>query len=93
MAVRALASKFGMSRAYFSHVFRQRTGLSPAHFLAEVRTDEAARLLRDTDQPVKAIAAACGFVDVSHFTKTFRRLQHQTPASFRRANQASHRTS
>jgi AraC-like DNA-binding protein len=86
LAAQALAAEFGMSRSHFSYVFHQRTGLSPARFLAEVRIDKAARMLLDTGEPVKTIAAACGFANPNHFAKVFRRLRQQTPAAFRRAH-------
>jgi Na+/melibiose symporter-like transporter len=33
---------------------------------------------------MKTIAAACGFANANHFSKVFRRLQHLSPASYRR---------
>ena len=40
-----LATEHGMSRSHFSHDFKARTGLSPGRFMAEVRIQEASRLL------------------------------------------------
>jgi len=82
--VEALAVEYGMSRSHFSHFFRARTGLTPAHFATEVRTHEAARMLLDSRLPIKQIATACGFANASHFCKIFRRFQHLSPASYRR---------
>jgi AraC-like DNA-binding protein len=84
LAVATIASEFGMSRSHFSHFFRERTGVSPARFLAEVRIEKAAHMLRDTRDPVKTIAVTCGFANANHFAKVFHRLRHQTPTSFRR---------
>ena len=36
---------------------------------------------------MREISAQCGFSDVHHFAKTFRRLSGQTPGSYRRTNQ------
>jgi len=83
--VARVASEHGMSRSHFSHYFKARTGLSPARFMAEVRIQEASRLLLHTRTPLKEIATACGLHTVSHFTKVFRRLQHLTPAAYRQA--------
>ncbi len=93
MGVRSLAAEFGMGRSHFSYVFREQTGLTPAHFATEVRTKEAERLLLDTQQPLKSIAAACGFASANHFCKVFRRLRHLSPAKFRQAfRQGAHPT-
>jgi AraC-like DNA-binding protein len=83
--VDALAVEYGMSRSHFSHFFRERTGLTPAHFATEVRIHEAARLLLDTHAPLKRIADACGFANANHFCKVFRRFQHLSPAAYRQA--------
>jgi AraC-like DNA-binding protein len=83
IAVGALAAKFGMSRSHFSHLFRERTGLTPAHFATEVRIQEAIRMLLDSRVPLQAIAEACGFSSASHFCKVFRRHRHLSPSAFR----------
>lgn len=83
--VQALAAERAMSRTHFSHYFRAHTGLTPARFTTEVRIQEAARLLLDTRAPLKQIAAACGFANANYFCKVFRRFQHMSPASYRRA--------
>jgi AraC-like DNA-binding protein len=82
--VHALAAEYGMSRTHFSHLFRDRTGLTPAHFATEVRIHEAARMLLETHTPLKQIAAACGFANANHFCKVFRRIQHVSPKAYRR---------
>lgn len=82
--VDALAAEHGMSRTHFSHVFRARTGLTPARFAAEVRVHRAARLLLETRAPLKEIAEDCGFANANYFGKAFRRFQHMSPASYRR---------
>ncbi len=83
--VHALAADYGMSRTHFSHFFHARTGLTPARFAAEVRVRHATRLLVETRAPIKSIAAECGFADANYFCKAFRRFQHMSPASYRRA--------
>ena len=83
IAVGALAAKFGMSRSHFSHLFREKTGLTPAHFATEVRIQEAIRMLLDTRVPLQTIAEACGFSSASHFCKVFRRHRHLSPSAFR----------
>ncbi len=81
--VTRVAAEHGMSRSHFSHHFKASTGLSPGRFMAEVRIQEASRLLLQTRTPLKEIAKACGLNNVSHFTKVFRRFQHLTPAAYR----------
>jgi AraC-like DNA-binding protein len=84
IAVETLAAEQGMSRSHFSHFFRARTGLTPARFVTEVRINEAARLLVETQAPLKHVSDACGFSNTNHFCKVFRRFQHLSPAAYRR---------
>jgi AraC-like DNA-binding protein len=81
--VHTLAVEYGMSRTHFSHLFRARTGLTPAHFATEVRIHEAARMLLETHTPLKQVADACGFANANHFCKVFRRIQHVSPKAYR----------
>lgn len=82
-SVESLAAEFDMSRSHFSHFFRTRTGLTPARFLMEVRLREAARLLLETRAPLKQIADACGFANVNHFSRVFRRHYKRSPGAYR----------
>ena len=83
--VNALAAEYGLSRTHFTHFFRARTGFTPARFATEVRIHQAARMLLTTHAPLKQIADACGFANANYFCKVFRRFQHVSPTSYRRA--------
>lgn len=85
LSVTELAAEHGMTRSHFSHWFRNRTGLTPARFVMEVRIQEASRLLLQTAAPLKQVAAACGFANENHFCRVFRRFQHLSPGSYRSA--------
>lgn len=84
LPVEVLAAERGMSSSAYSHFFRTRTGLTPAHFMTEVRVQEAARLLTSTRLPLHHIARECGFANANHFGKVFRRFRHQSAGEYRR---------
>jgi AraC-like DNA-binding protein len=79
-----VAAEYDMSRSHFSHHFHALTGLTPAHYSTEVRVNESIRMLRETREPLKSIADACGFANANHFCKVFRRFQHVSPLAYRR---------
>lgn len=81
--VEAVAESMGMSRSNFSHHFRSVTGLSPAHFIRDLRLQRARELLLAGDLPMKAIARQTGFADTNHLCKAFRRRFGFSPGSFR----------
>lgn len=79
-----LARACGLSRSYFAHAFKATTGVAPHQWLTRRRIEEAKDLLLKTSKPVEDIAEDCGFVDQSHFTRTFSRGVGMTPARWRR---------
>jgi AraC-like DNA-binding protein len=82
--VEALAAEYGMSRSHFSRLFRERTGQTPARVVAQTRVQEAARMLLHDRASLKQIADACGFANVNHFNRIFRRFQSITPGAYRK---------
>jgi len=80
-----IAEERGMTRSHFSHDFHARTGLTPAHYMTDVRVQEAARRLLESRAPLKQIATEWGFSSANHFGKVFRRYFHTSPAAYRRA--------
>jgi len=85
VTVQELAADHGMSQSRFSHYFRARTGLTPAHFIADIRVKEAARMLIETGASLGEVGERWGFADLSHFGKVFRRVLQMSPATYRRA--------
>ena len=74
----------GMSRTQFSHYFKSMTGTAPAAYMAQIRLEEAARRLVQTDITLAALAEETGFADANHLCKAFRRHYHLSPGAFRR---------
>jgi AraC-like DNA-binding protein len=58
-------------------------GTTYQRVLDDLRRDEALRLARDEQRPLKAIAAAVGFADPRCFRRAFKRWTGTTPQQFR----------
>ena len=82
--VEALAAEYSMSRSHFSHFFRDRTGQTPARVVAQTRVQEATRMLLHGHASLKQISEVCGFANVNHFNRVFRRFQHVSPGAYRK---------
>lgn len=96
--LQSLANEAGMSRSVFAERFVTAYGQSPFEFVQAARLDHAARLLRISDLPVKAIASAVGYASRSHFSRAFSASFGQDPTRYRKrsappddANAASER--
>jgi AraC-like DNA-binding protein len=79
----AQAKVAGLSYSRFRARFLGDYGLSPHAYLQRLRLDLAARWLRSTDEPVKAVAGRCGFGRVESFIRAFAKANGCTPARWR----------
>ncbi len=83
-----IARELGRHPAYLTNLVREATGKSLGTWLIERRLGAARVLLSKTDDPVGEIAAAVGYVDVSHFARYFTRRYGTPPARWRRLRSA-----
>jgi AraC-like DNA-binding protein len=79
-----LARNCGLSVRHFTRAFRQSTGVSAHRWLTERRLDRARSLLERSEDPLRDIAAACGFATQSHLTRVFTRATGIGPGAWRR---------
>jgi AraC-like DNA-binding protein len=80
-----LAEVAGMSRSVFAARFADAVAHPPIEFLKSVRLTRAARLLADSDLPIKDIAAQVGYESRSSFTRAFSSAHGASPTAFRAA--------
>jgi AraC-like DNA-binding protein len=66
------AAKAGLSRHYFTKLFRRAAGESFLGKLTSLRLEHAAALLVRGGHSVAGVAFACGFGDLSHFYRVFK---------------------
>lgn len=81
--VDSLADTVGMSRSAFAKRFSDAYGSGPMDLLRDLRMRMAAKLLRQTDLPVKRVAEMVGFSSRSAFSRMFETKTGQSPRSFR----------
>lgn len=66
-----LAAVAGVHRTHVARTFRAFHGLSVGAYLRRLRVEWAAEALLDETASLARVAAAAGFADQSHFTRTF----------------------
>ncbi len=74
VTVNEAASDCMMSTSHFSRLFKKVTGVTFAKFALGHRIKQSAISLLDTSDPIKKIAIDWGFIDSSHYTKTFEKF-------------------
>lgn len=81
-----IALHAGMSRTYFCSVFKKLNGLTPWEYIGLKRMERAKHLLRHTEGSVLEIALDCGFNNISHFNRLFKRATGLSPLEYKNRN-------
>jgi AraC family transcriptional regulator len=82
-----LARELGRSPAWIGSAYRSLAGEGPRELTARLRVERATRLLRESNEPLCAIAVEAGFCDQSHMNRTFRRVLGRLPTAVREERQ------
>jgi len=79
-----LASVAYLSIRQLNELFRVQIGMTPHHYLTEVRMQESWRLLAQSDLDIQRIADSVGYGSLSAFSDRFSRHFGKSPSHFRR---------
>ncbi len=79
-----IAHKVHFHPAYLSRYFRKKTGLSLSEYIMLKRISYAKELLSGSEMKVSHIMSYLGYDNLSHFTRTFKRMTGCTPQQYRR---------
>jgi AraC-like DNA-binding protein len=85
--VESLARAVGVSRSVLADRFAEMVALPPMQYLALWRMQRASRLLLE-GEPVAEVAAAVGYESEAAFSRAFKKLVGEAPATWRRVNTA-----
>jgi len=83
IGVRDVVRQGPMSRRALELRFRAAMGRSIHEEIQRTRLERARRLLRETDLPINALAASCGFAGPGYLTRVFVQKFGQAPSAYR----------
>jgi AraC-like DNA-binding protein len=83
LSVSAIADQIGLERAYFSTLFKEKTGLSPHRYLTELRIRKACGLLKNSECTVAQAASSVG-LDSRNFARLFKTVTGKTPLAYQK---------
>ena len=78
-----LSKTFHTNRNSLSQKFKKATGTTVVDYLSKVRIRVACQLLKDSSLPIVEISERTGYVDVTHFGRTFRKYTSLSPSEYR----------
>lgn len=84
LTVVQVAEKANMSLRTFKRRFKGATGVTPLHYLQQLRVQQGKDLLKHSNLSVAQIAWNVGYEDAGHFGRLFKRECGSTPAQWRK---------
>lgn len=84
-----LAGSVNLSRRKFIEAFKIVYHQSPGQYLVQQKMQFAMALLKDSVKPVKHVAAAVGYDNVSAFVRAFKREVGTSPLLYRKQHEHS----
>lgn len=83
ISVEDLASSVCLSTSYFAHMFKRRTGFSPADYVINSRIERAKVLLVRTQKPIGEIAEEVGYATSGSLINLFVKKVDSSPKQYR----------
>ena len=78
-----MAEMAGISRDYFSRIFKNVTGMNYSKWLNMIRIEKAAELLTDEQRSLTEVAMLSGFQSIPSFNRVFREEKGMAPGEYR----------
>ena len=78
-----MAKRAGISKDYFSRIFKEITGLNYNKWLNLIRVEKAAELMLNDNMSLTEIAMLSGFQSISSFNRVFKEQKNMSPSEYR----------
>lgn len=79
-----IAANVGISSDYITKQFKKELEITPLEYLRKYRIAKAIELIKTTDMSISDISTACGFNDLSLFSRVFKQTFGLTPRDFKK---------
>jgi transcriptional regulator GlxA family with amidase domain len=83
LSIPQLAARAHMSERTFLRRYKQAAGCSPAKAIERLRVEAAQRRLCESREPIKRVAARCGFGSEEMMRRSFARVARVSPQDYR----------
>ncbi|MBO4458368.1 MAG: helix-turn-helix transcriptional regulator [Butyrivibrio sp.] len=78
-----MAKRAGISKDYFSRIFKEITGLNYNKWLNLIRVEKAVELMANVNISLTEIAMLSGFQSISSFNRVFKEQKNMSPSEYR----------
>ena len=83
ITLQSVAKDLYITPQYLSQVFKEETGMGFSAYVARMRLERAAAMLAETSDSVTEICFSCGYRNLSHFLRRFKKEYGFSPNSYR----------
>lgn len=84
ITLEGLSKELNVSKYYISHTFTHSIKMSLPNYLALLRTEHAATMIRSTNESITNICNESGFSSQSTFNRAFKRIYRMTPREYKK---------
>ncbi|MCX8030083.1 MAG: response regulator transcription factor [Thermodesulfovibrionales bacterium] len=78
------AKEAGMCISKFQKVFKEITGSNFSCYINKLRIAKSVEMLKKTNYTINHIALSCGYINQSHFNRTFKKFMKTSPKKFKK---------
>jgi len=86
ISLNQIAEQFNISKYYLCRYFKKKTGFTVIEFINNSRIIKAQKLLINSNLRITDIGIKVGFNSLSHFERTFKKINGITPSQYRNIN-------
>ena len=79
----SIAKAVNLSPYYFSHFYKEKTGINFIDHLISIRIERAKQILSTSDVSVKDVARQVGYADPSYFSRLFKQITGVTATEYK----------
>mgnify|MGYP000096110429 FL=1 len=79
-----VAEMLNISTSHCQHIYKEFFGISIHQDMIRGRIEHAAALIQTTDMSISEIAAACGYENLEHFSRQFKKVKGCAPKQYRK---------
>lgn len=86
ITIKEICNVIFISPCHFQRIFKKSMKQTPYNYLMKIRIDNAKKKLIESNDNIKEIGRLCGFLNISHFSAVFKRIEGISPSEYKRNN-------
>ena len=86
ITLKQIAKTYYTNEKYLGRLFKKETGVSVHEYINDTRLKRAAHILKNSTDSILSISIECGFANISHFNRSFKKKYGITPSQYRTQN-------